>query len=291
MLSAVLLKRLLLDQGFYQALTSREKDKWSRKRLVQWEVQRISQAQTSPLFMILLHTHTHTHTHTSHCSSSLVYTLFDVASFNRHLHSHLPPAECYFCVLLLFMSQPFHSVDPQPVVRLAVLTGTICSPSQSLSHTHTHTHARSYKHRYYTHTHTQTRTHRPAACYMVPARGRLLHLSLSNLNPLAQQQLAPISSPLGLGFIKGTVMDTAACSRLTSSSHHWQVTVRSNGMWLSGQRNVLRCGADKPLRLLLISWPLNPVCTCSYVSYKTITTIESHSTKSDPIIQLWIFKK
>lgn len=41
---------------------------------------------------------------------------------------------------------------------------------------------------------------------MVHARGRLLHLSLSNLNPLAQQQLAHISSPLGLGFITEAII-------------------------------------------------------------------------------------
>lgn len=82
---------------------------------------------------------------------------------------------------------------------------------------------------------------------MVPARGSLLHLSLSNLNPLAQQQLAPISSPLGLSFINDTVMYTAACRRLTSSSHRSQVTVQTNGMGLSGQRNVLEWGGDKLL--------------------------------------------
>lgn len=150
--------------------------------------------QTFTLFMTLQHTR----------------KPFDVASLNRRSPSHLPPAECYSCVPLLFMSQPFHSADLQPVVRLAVLAGTICSPSHSLSHTH--------KHRY--RTHAQTKTHGPAAWYMVPARGRQLHLSLSNLDPLAQQQLAPISSPLGPGFIKETVMDTAAWSRAASSSHH-----------------------------------------------------------------------
>ena len=115
------------------------------------------------------------------------------------------------------MSQPLHSADPQPVVRLAVLTGTICSPSQS--HTHTHTHTDTHAHTNTDTTHTRTRTHRPAACCMVPARGRLLHLSLSNLSPLAQQQLAPISSPLGPAFIRETAMSSAACGRLTSTSH------------------------------------------------------------------------
>lgn len=55
---------------------------------------------------------------------------------------------------------------------------------------------------------------------MVRARGRLLHLSLSNLNPLAQQQLAHINSPLGLVFIKDTIMHTTVCSTLTSSCNH-----------------------------------------------------------------------
>lgn len=113
----------------------------------------------------------------------------------------------------------------------------------TVTHTRTHNHINTDT--------THTRTHRPAACYMVPARGGLLHLSLSNLNPLAQQQLAPISGPLGLGFIKDTVMYTAACSRPISSSQCSQVTVQTNGMWLSGQRNVLECGADTLFRLFL----------------------------------------
>lgn len=127
---------------------------------------------------------------------------------HTHTLTLLPPAECHFWVPLLFMSQPFYSVHPQPVVWLAALSGTICSPSQSNTHTCTlpHTHA------------CPLYTHRPAACFVVPARGRLLHLSLSNLNPLAQQQLAPISSPMGLDFIKDTVMYVAACSGLISST-------------------------------------------------------------------------
>lgn len=47
---------------------------------------------------------------------------------------------------------------------------------------------------------------------MVRAGGRLLHLSLSNLHPLAQQQLAHISSPLGLVFIKETIMCVPQCA-------------------------------------------------------------------------------
>lgn len=166
------------------------------------------------------------------------------------------------------MSQPFHSADLQPVVRLAVLAGTICSPSHSLSHTH--------KHRY--RTHAQTKTHGPAAWYMVPARGRQLHLSLSNLDPLAQQQLAPISSPLGPGFIKETVMDTAAWSRAASSSHHWQVTVQTNGMWFSG----LSLSPDEMVAIVLESTSQGhsePI-----VSSTTYTTCESHPAISPALL-------
>lgn len=138
----------------------------------------------------------------------LVYKLFDVASFT-HTHSHLYPllsvtsgSLCCSCRSL------FTPCIPNLLFGLAALSGTICSPSQSNTHTCTlpHTHA------------CPLYTHRPAACFVVPARGRLLHLSLSNLNPLAQQQLAPISSPMGLDFIKDTVMYAAACSGLISST-------------------------------------------------------------------------
>lgn len=146
------------------------------------------------------------HTHKQPCPLlRLPYKVFDLTGLSRH--SQLPPAECYSCIPPWCMSRPFHSADLQPVVRLSVLTWTICSSSQS--HTHTNTDA------YDTHTDAQHQL----SVARVHARGRLLHLSLCNVSPLDQWQLAPISSPLGLSFIKGTVMYTAACSRLTSSSH------------------------------------------------------------------------
>lgn len=164
------------------------------------------------------------------------------------LHTHtltlLPPAECHFWVPLLFMSQPFYSVHPQPVVWLAALSGTICSPSQSNTHTCTlpHTHA------------CPLYTHRPAACFVVPARGRLLHLSLSNLNPLAQQQLAPISSPMGLDFIKDTVMYAAACSRLISSTQPTGYSPKQGNV-IKWPEDGLLCVRNK---LLFLKKSLNP---------------------------------
>lgn len=154
-------------------------------------------------------------------------------------HTHIPPLLTVTSASLCCSRRSLFTLQTSNL-----LLDWLCSLGPSVP-PHSHTHAQSHKHKYYTHTCRQT--HRPAACYMVPARGRLLHLSLSNLNPLAQQQLAPISSPLGLGFIKDTVMYTAACSGLSSSSHRSQVTVRTNGMWLTGQRNVLECGAQKLL--------------------------------------------
>lgn len=164
------------------------------------------------------------------------------------LHTHtltlLPPAECHFWVPLLFMSQPFYSVHPQPVVWLAALSGTICSPSQSNTHTCTlpHTHA------------CPLYTHRPAACFVVPARGRLLHLSLSNLNPLAQQQLAPISSPMGLDFIKDTVMYAAACSGLISSTQPTGYSPKQGNV-IKWPEDALLCVRNK---LLFLKKSLNP---------------------------------
>lgn len=165
------------------------------------------------------------------------------------LHTHtltlLPPAECHFWVPLLFMSQPFYSVHPQPVVWLAALSGTICSPSQSNTHTCTlpHTHA------------CPLYTHRPAACFVVPARGRLLHLSLSNLNPLAQQQLAPISSPMGLDFIKDTVMYAAACSGLISSTQPTGYSPKQGNV-IKWPEDALLCVRNKLLFLKKIIKPL-----------------------------------
>lgn len=67
--------------------------------------------------------------------------------------------------------------------------------------------------------------HGPAACYSVAARGRLLHLSVYNLHPLAQQQLASINSPMGLGFIKDCHVSssTEQLQQLTSDRLQWNV--------------------------------------------------------------------
>ena len=179
-------------------------------------------------------------------------------SVDTHTHTHIylplsvtPASLCCSCHSVFTLWTPNLLLDWRcslgPSVPLHSRTHTN-THTRTCMHTHTHARTRSYKNRYHTQSHGHT-GQLPATWF--PARGRLLHLSLSNLSPLAQQQLAPISSPMGLGFIKETVMSTAACSRLTNSPHRWQVTVWSNGMWLSGQRNGLKCGLDKLLLLFL----------------------------------------
>lgn len=147
-------------------------------------------------------------------------------------HGCLTFAEFWFTSCLMLHPSHTHS-HFYPL--LSVTSGSLCCSCRSLftpcipnlllgwlhsvgpsvpPHSQTHTLALFHIHMHVHYTHT----HRPAACFVVPARGRLLHLSLSNLNPLAQQQLAPISSPMGLDFIKDTVMYAAACSGLISST-------------------------------------------------------------------------
>lgn len=75
--------------------------------------------------------------------------------------------------------------------------------------------------------------HGPAACYSVAARGGLLHLSVYNLHPLAQQQLASINGPMGLGFIKDCHVSssTEQLQQLTSDRLQWKVMECDLSIW------------------------------------------------------------
>lgn len=78
------------------------------------------------------------HIHREPCLlQGLVLRLFDVPSSHTHIYTFALLLSVTSGSLCCSCHSLFCSVDPQPVVGLALLSGTICFPS-SQSHTQTH---------------------------------------------------------------------------------------------------------------------------------------------------------